>query len=77
MNRKSSTLAAAAFAALLLSGQAAAQNSGWYIGGGPGSTKAKFWGLNIHESHSYLLGGNNSIPVNHSFNRRFDNRWIA
>ena len=31
-----------AVAALLASGQAAAQNSGWYIGGGPGATNAKF-----------------------------------
>jgi OOP family OmpA-OmpF porin len=31
-----------AIAALLASGQAAAQNTGWYIGGGPGSTQAKF-----------------------------------
>lgn len=31
-----------AIAALLASGQAAAQNSGWYIGGGPGATNAKF-----------------------------------
>lgn len=42
MNRKSSTLAAAALAVLLLSGHAAAQNSGWYIGGGPGTAKASF-----------------------------------
>ena len=31
-----------AVAALLASGQAAAQTSGWYIGGGPGATNAKF-----------------------------------
>lgn len=42
MNRKSSTLAAAALAALLLSGPAAAQNSGWYLGGGPSASRAKF-----------------------------------
>jgi OOP family OmpA-OmpF porin len=42
MNRKSSTLAAAALAALFLSGHAAAQNSGWYLGGGPSSSRAKF-----------------------------------
>lgn len=42
MNRKSSTFAAAALAALLISGQAAAQSSGWYIGGGTGTAKAKF-----------------------------------
>lgn len=42
MNRKPSMLAAAAFAALLLSGQVAAQNSGWYVGGGIGSNKADF-----------------------------------
>ena len=42
MNRKISILAAAALAALLLSGQAAAQNSGWSLGGGPGFSKAKF-----------------------------------
>jgi opacity protein-like surface antigen len=42
MSRKSSVLAAAALAALLASGQAAAQNSGWYLGGGPGSSRLKF-----------------------------------
>jgi OOP family OmpA-OmpF porin len=31
-----------AIVALLASGQAAAQTSGWYIGGGPGATNAKF-----------------------------------
>ena len=41
MDRKSSILAAAALAALLAAGQAAAQNSGWYIGGGLGATQAK------------------------------------
>lgn len=35
-------LAAAALAVLLASGHAAAQNSGWYIGGGPGFSTAKF-----------------------------------
>lgn len=39
---KSSTIAAAALAALLASGQAAAQNSGWYVGGGFATTKADF-----------------------------------
>lgn len=42
MNRKTKVLAAAALAALICAGQAAAQNSGWYIGGGPGATRAKF-----------------------------------
>jgi len=42
MDRKSSTLAAAALAALLASGHAAAQGSGWYIGGGPSASRAKF-----------------------------------
>lgn len=42
MNWKSSVLAAAALAALLACGQAAAQNSGWYVGGGSGSSRAKF-----------------------------------
>jgi len=42
MDRKSSILAAAALAALLAAGQAAAQNSGWYIGAGLGATQAKF-----------------------------------
>jgi len=42
MNLQKTTLAAAALAALLTAGQAAAQNSGWYIGGGPGATSAKF-----------------------------------
>jgi opacity protein-like surface antigen len=37
-----SVLAAASLAALLASGPAAAQGSGWYIGGGPGFSKAKF-----------------------------------
>lgn len=31
-----------AIAALFASGQAAAQSSGWYIGGGPGASSAKF-----------------------------------
>lgn len=42
MDRKPSLLAAAALAALLLSGHAAAQKSGWYIGGGLGASNAKF-----------------------------------
>jgi len=42
MDRKTSVLAAAALAALLAGGPAAAQNSGWYLGGGPGFSKAKF-----------------------------------
>lgn len=42
MHCRTTTLAAAALAALLASGQAAAQTSGWYIGGGPGATNAKF-----------------------------------
>ncbi|MDH3318833.1 MAG: outer membrane beta-barrel protein [Betaproteobacteria bacterium] len=42
MTKHTPILAAAALAALLASGQAAAQNSGWYMGGGPGSAKAAF-----------------------------------
>lgn len=42
MNRKITVLAAAALAALLAGGQAAAQDSGWYIGGGPSATRATF-----------------------------------
>jgi opacity protein-like surface antigen len=42
MNAKRVVLAAAALAALLAAGPAAAQNSGWYIGGGAGFAKAKF-----------------------------------
>lgn len=42
MKAQRTLLAAAALAALLAAGQAAAQNSGWYIGGGPGASKAKF-----------------------------------
>lgn len=42
MKCKTTILAAAAFAALLAAGQAAAQSTGWYIGGGPGAAKAKF-----------------------------------
>jgi OOP family OmpA-OmpF porin len=42
MQRKSTLVAAAALAALVLSGTAAAQSSGWYIGGGAGSAKADF-----------------------------------
>lgn len=42
MDTKKPVLAAAALAALLAGSPAAAQNSGWYIGGGPGFTKAKF-----------------------------------
>ena len=42
MDLQKTTLAAAALAALLASGHAAAQNSGWYVGGGPGATSAKF-----------------------------------
>lgn len=42
MNAKRTHLAAAALAALLAAGPAAAQSSGWYIGGGPGFSKAKF-----------------------------------
>jgi len=42
MDRKTPVLAAAALAALSAGGPAVAQNSGWYIGGGPGFTKAKF-----------------------------------
>lgn len=57
MNRKSSTLAAAALAALLLSGHAAAQNSGWYIGGGPGFSKAKF----ERSDFTPLAGGTYSV----------------
>ena len=42
MNRKATLLAAAALAALFAGGQATAQNSGWYIGGGPSATRATF-----------------------------------
>jgi opacity protein-like surface antigen len=42
MDRKTPVLAAAALAALIACGPAAAQNSGWYLGGGPGFSKAKF-----------------------------------
>jgi OmpA-OmpF porin, OOP family len=42
MDRKTSVLAAAALAALIAGSPAAAQNSGWYFGGGPGFSKAKF-----------------------------------
>lgn len=42
MSRHSFVFAAAALAALLAAGPAAAQGSGWYIGGGPGATKADF-----------------------------------
>ena len=42
MNRKIAVIAAAALAALLAGGQAAAQGTGWYIGGGPGAVSAKF-----------------------------------
>jgi opacity protein-like surface antigen len=42
MSRKSMLLAAAALAASLAGAPAAAQNSGWYIGGGPGMTRADF-----------------------------------
>ena len=40
--KRSMVLAAAALVALLASAPAAAQKSGWYIGGGPGQTKADF-----------------------------------
>lgn len=42
MRNTTLALAAAALAASLASGPVAAQNSGWYIGGGPGATKADF-----------------------------------
>jgi OOP family OmpA-OmpF porin len=42
MRRRIATLAAAALAAALASGPAAAQVSGWYIGGGAGNAKADF-----------------------------------
>lgn len=42
MSCRSMVLAAAALCAALATAPAAAQNSGWYIGGGPGQTKADF-----------------------------------
>lgn len=42
MRNRMLALTAAALAALLASGQAAAQSSGWYLGGGLGATSAKF-----------------------------------
>jgi len=42
MRNRTLALTAAALAALLAGGQAAAQNSGWYLGGGLGAANAKF-----------------------------------
>jgi OOP family OmpA-OmpF porin len=42
MTAQRTHLAAAALAALLAAGPAAAQTSGWYIGGGPGFSTARF-----------------------------------
>jgi opacity protein-like surface antigen len=42
MQRPSLVVAAAALAALLAAGPAAAQRTGWYIGGGPGQANADF-----------------------------------
>jgi opacity protein-like surface antigen len=42
MDLKTPVLAAAALAALIAGGPAAAQNSGWYLGGGPSASKADF-----------------------------------
>jgi len=42
MSRQSMVVAAAALAAALAAGPAAAQGSGWYIGGGPGQATADF-----------------------------------
>jgi len=73
MDRKATLLAAAALAALLAAGPAAAQNSGWYLGGGLGNAKADF----TRSDFSALAAGTYSVDDTDTASRIFGGYRIA